>query len=69
MAEENPNIDKAVDYEEDNPIEQVTQEVNVDADGIEESDFVELADGSAETMDDEPRTVPELCRYQCGDHG
>jgi acyl carrier protein phosphodiesterase len=56
MAEENPNIDKAVDYEEDNPIEQVTQEVNVDADGIEESDFVELADGSAETMDDEPRT-------------
>ena len=56
MAEENPNIDKAVDYEEDNPIEQVTQEVNVDADGIEESDFIELADGSAETMDDEPRT-------------
>jgi hypothetical protein len=60
MAQENnTNIDKAVDYEEDNPIEQMTQEVNVDAEGLEDTDFIELADGSMEQVDEmEQEQVP-----------
>lgn len=60
MAQENnTNIDKAVDYEEDNPIEQTAQEVNVDAEGLEDTDFIELADGSMEQVDEmEQEQVP-----------
>ena len=53
-------VDKALAYDDDeNPIEQVTQEVNVDAEGLEEKDFIELADGSMESVDEElPMEAP-----------
>lgn len=53
-------VDKALAYDDnENPIEQVTQEVNVDAEGLEEKDFIELADGSMESVEEElPTEAP-----------